>query len=161
MLPVLRPITDDEFELWLTTAIPEFARDKVSSGQWPEDAALELSRKAYAELLPQGRTTPKNHLYAVLDQEGATVGTLWFAEQERAGRRIAYVYEIVILSAYRRLGHGRRAFEALEDIAAQLGLSGIALHVFGHNHAAHSLYQQLGYAATNINMFKAVPATGA
>ncbi|MFO1298108.1 MAG: hypothetical protein U1F25_17690 [Rubrivivax sp.] len=38
------------------------------------------------------------------------------------------------------------------------GLSGIALHVFGHNHEAQALYRKLGYVATNIHMFKAVPA---
>jgi RimJ/RimL family protein N-acetyltransferase len=41
-----------------------------------------------------------------------------------------------------------------------LGLSGIALHVFGHNHGAQALYAKLGFVATNINLFKSLVHQG-
>lgn len=153
-MPVLRPISDDEFAVWLETVIPGYAEDKVASGQWPAASALELSRKEYAELLPQGRGTPRNHLFSVLDTGGEVVGTLWFVEKKRAGRRIAYVYDIHIVPARRRQGHAFRAFQAVEHEVARLGLEGIALHVFGHNHAARALYAKLGYEPTNLNLYK-------
>lgn len=53
-MPVLRPMTQPEYAAWLAATIPEYAADKVASGQWAEDAALELSKKEYGELLPQG-----------------------------------------------------------------------------------------------------------
>jgi ribosomal protein S18 acetylase RimI-like enzyme len=161
VLSVLRPISDGEYAVWLETVVPEYAADKVASGQWSEDCALELSRKEYAELLPQGRHTENNHLYTVLGADGEPVGTLWFVVKERAQRRIAYVYDILVAPQHRRRGHAWRAFQDLEQEVARRGLSGIALHVFGHNHAAQALYAKLGFVATNINMFKAVDAAAA
>lgn len=160
-MSVLRPISDDEFTVWLGTVVPEYAADKVASGQWAEDAALELSRKEYSDLLPQGRRTENNHLFTVLSVDGEPVGTLWFVAKDRAKRRIAYVFDVLIAPERRRQGHAFRAFQAMEQEVVRLGLSGVALHVFGHNHAAQALYAKLGYVATNINMFKAIEAPGA
>jgi ribosomal protein S18 acetylase RimI-like enzyme len=155
---VLRPITDAEYAIWLETVIPGYAEDKVASGQWPVESALELSRKEYAELLPKGKDTDNNYIYAVLGTGGEVVGALWFVAKKRAGRDIAYVYDIYVAPEHRRQGHAFGAFQALESQVARLGLSGIALHVFGHNREAQALYVKLGYVATNINMFKAVAA---
>ena len=160
-MSVLRPITDEEFIAWKEAVIPGYAQDKVDSGQWPAVTAVALSRKEYEDLLPQGRTTESNYIYTVLSADGRAVGTLWIAAKDRAKKRIAYVYDILIWPEHRRRGHALRAFQALEIEAARLGLSGIALHVFGHNHAAHALYVKLGYVATNISMFKALGTTGA
>jgi ribosomal protein S18 acetylase RimI-like enzyme len=157
-MSVLRPITDGEYAAWLETVIPGYAEDKVASGQWPAETALELSRKEYLELLPHGKDTENHHIFTVLNPGGVAVGTLWFVAKEKANRRIAYVYDIYVAPEHRRQGHADRAFQALEQQVTRLGLSGIALHVFGHNHGAHALYVKLGYVATNINMFKAVVA---
>ncbi len=159
--PVLRSITDAEFSAWLEIVVPEYAEDKVASGQWDKDAALDLSRKEYAELLPRGRETENNHLYTVLAPDGSAVGTLWFVAKDRANRRIAYVYDIYVAPEHRRRGHAYRAFLAMEQEVTRLGLTGIALHVFGHNQAAQALYLKLGYVTTNINMFKPVSGAGA
>lgn len=159
-MPVLRPITEMEFAAWREATIPDYAAQKVASGAWREDEAIERSRREMEELLPDGRATEGHHLHTVLAAGGEPVGTLWFAERERGRGRIAYVYDIVIDAAHRRQGHGRRAFEALEDEVARLGLDGIALHVFGHNTGAHALYVALGYVPTNIHMYKPVKAAG-
>lgn len=156
-MSVLRPISDHEYTRWLEAVIPGYAEDKVASGQWPAESALELSRKEYAELLPKGKNTENNHILSVLGTGGEVVGTLWFVEKERAGRRIAYVYDIHVALEHRRQGHAFRAFQALEPVVAGRGLSGIALHVFGHNREARALYRKLGYVATNINLYKPVP----
>jgi ribosomal protein S18 acetylase RimI-like enzyme len=39
-----------------------------------------------------------------------------------------------------------------------MGLAGIALHVFGHNQSARALYEKLGYAPTNLNLYKPLAA---
>ena len=160
-MSVLRPITDAEYDAWLEIVVPEYAEDKVASGQWPAETALELSRKEYAELLPRGKDTEDNHLFTVLNLHGGPVGTLWFVVKDRANRRIAYVYDIYVTPEHRRCGHAYRAFQALEQEVARLQLAGIALHVFGHNQAAQGLYVKLGYVVTNINMFKPVACAGA
>jgi RimJ/RimL family protein N-acetyltransferase len=155
-MAVLRPITQTEFDAWLGVVIPAYADDKVASGEWPQATALDLSRESFAELLPAGKDTPEHHLFTILTLAGVPVGTLWIVEQQRASGRIAYVYDISIAPEHRRQGHASRALQALEVEVARLRLSGIALHVFGHNVAAQALYAKLGYVATNINMFKAV-----
>lgn len=160
-MSVLRLVTDEEFIAWKEAAIPGYAQDKVDSGQWPAESAVELSRKEYEDLLPQGRHTEHNHLYTVLSPEGRPVGTLWIAVKERARQKIAYVYDILIWPEHRRQGHAFRAFQAAELEAARLGLAGVALHVFGHNHGAQALYTKLGYVATNISMFKSLGTPGA
>lgn len=152
----LRPMTEAEYATWLEEAIPSYGQDKVASGQWTAAEALELSRQEHEHLLPQGLATPEHHFHTVVDAAGDAVGILWFAEKTKFGERIAYVFNIEIRPQRRRQGHALRAFQALEDEVRRLGLKGVALHVFGHNHAAQALYARLGYAPTNINLFKAV-----
>ena len=155
-MTTLRPITDAKYAAWLQAVVPAYAQDKVAAGQWAASPALALSQQAYARLLPQGRHTAQQHLYTIADPAGHAVGTIWMAEEEQAGRRIGYVYDVLVAPAQRRRGHALRAFRALEQEAARLGLAGIALHVFGHNQAAQALYRKLGYAITDLNLFKPV-----
>ena len=155
-MTVLRPITEAEYTAWLAAVIPEYAADKVASGQWAQAVSIEKSTQEYTELLPQGQATPDNHLYTILDAESAAVGVLWFAVTTQFEARIAYVFDISVWPERQRQGHALRALRALEDEARTLGLAGIALHVFGHNTAARALYDKLGFQVTNLNLFKPV-----
>jgi ribosomal protein S18 acetylase RimI-like enzyme len=152
------PMTEDEFVEYVEAAIPGYADDKVASGQWTKAESLSLSRAGYAELLPQGIGTPYNFLYTLRDAAtNGKVGVLWYACQEQAGRRLAYVYDVLINPEHQRRGYATSAFMLLEQEVLHRGLAGIALHVFGHNVGARKLYKQLGFKATNINMYKALP----
>ena len=151
-------MTQPEYEAWLQEAIAAYAADKVASGQWSKDESLALSQKENDELLPQGLQTPENYLYTIVDAESREVGMLWFAVKTKFNARIAYVFDIIVHAQRQREGHALRAFQALEQEVARLGLSGIALHVFGHNTAARALYAKLGFEPTNISLFKAVDA---
>lgn len=153
---MLRPMTASEYATWLAAKIPDYAADKVASGQWAQEASLELSKKEYGELLPQGLATPDNHLYTIVDARSAAVGVLWFAIKTKFNDRIAYVFDVTILPERQREGHATRALLALEDEVRKLGLSGIALHVFGANTGARALYAKLGFQPTNISLFKAI-----
>ena len=154
-------MTEPEYAAWLVATIPAYAADKVASGQWSEEESLELSRKEYAELLPQGLQTPDNFLFSIIDSHAIAVGVLWFAVKTRSSVRIANVFDVSVWPKRRREGHAFRAFTALEDEVRKLGLSGIALHVFGHNKGAQALYAKLGFQATNIALFKPVRPAGA
>ena len=152
----------EEFAAYLERAVPEYAEDKVASGQWSEASALELSRQGYDELLPQGLATPGHFLFTLRETgTQAVVGALWYGIQERAGQRIAYVYDVLVEPLHRRKGYATQAFQALEAEVSSRGLCGVALHVFGHNETAQALYARLGYQATNIDMFKKLPKAGA
>lgn len=158
-MTTLEPMTLPEFLAFVEDTVPAYAADKVASGQWSEGEAIALSRRELDALLPQGLATPGHHLYTLRDEaSGAPVGRIWIAEQQRAGSKVAYIYDVAIAPAHRRKGHAMRAFEAVEAEAARLGLEGIALHVFGHNAGAQALYLKLGYRPTNIQMFKDLPA---
>ena len=160
-LSVLRPMTAAEYAEWSKRSVIGYAADKVASGQWTTEESLELSRKEHAELLPLGLETPDNHLFTVVDSEAAAVGMLWFAVKKKFGADVAYVFDIGIHPERQREGHAARAFLALEDEVRRLGLSGIALHVFGHNDAARALYARLGFRPTNISLFKPIEPTRA
>ena len=156
----LVPMSEAEFTAYIAESISEYASDKVRSGQWAEDKALELSRQGFEEMLPQGLATPDNHLFALRDADSArAVGMLWFAVQERTGEKVAYVYDIGILPQHQRRGYATEALAALEGEARSRGLAGIGLHVFGHNRGRAPSTTKLGYEATNINMFKRVAGT--
>jgi ribosomal protein S18 acetylase RimI-like enzyme len=160
-MPVLRPMTQAEYVEWLKETIPGYAADKVASGQWSQDESLQLSKKEYEELMPQGLATTDNFLYMIEDSDSNPVGVLWFAVKKKFNARIAYVYDIEVWPHQRRKGHAYRAFGALEQEVRRLGLTGIALHVFGHNAEAQALYAKLGFRPTNINLFKPVDASHA
>lgn len=157
-MPVLRPMTRYEYAEWVKATIPGYAADKVASGQWSEEESLQLSTKEYEELLPQGLTTPDNFFYTIEDSDAKPVGVLWFAVKTMFNARVAYVYDVEVHPQQRRKGNAYRAFCALEQEARRLGLSGIALHVFGHNVDAQALYAKLGFRPTNISLFKPVAA---
>ena len=153
----LTPMNEVQFQRYLQVMIPEYAQDKVRSGQWAQPEALELARQSMQDSLPQGVATPDHHLYVM--EHGAereVVGMIWIAALQRGGRRVAYVFDVMVEEPHRRKGHATSAFAAMEKKALELGLSGVALHVFGHNPQAHALYVKLGYITTNINMFKAL-----
>lgn len=160
-MSVLRPMTETEYAAWLEAAIPAYASDKVDSGQWSEEDSLERSQMEFAELLPQGLATPDNFLFTITDLQATAVGVLWFAVRTRFDARVANVFDITVWPERRREGHAFRAFVALEDQVRALGLSGIALHVFGHNKGAQALYAKLGFQPTNISLFKPVAPPGA
>ena len=155
--PILRFVafTEVDFQAWLTQAIPAFALTNVEDGRWTLAESIEKSREAHALLLPQGLATPGQffvRLQAV--DTGADVGTLWWAETEKAGAKEAYVYGVEIEEHARRRGFARAAFLELERVARERGLHQVGLHVFGHNHGARRLYEELGFEPTSITMRK-------
>jgi ribosomal protein S18 acetylase RimI-like enzyme len=161
-MTTLAPMGDEGFAAFVETSLAGYAEDNVAAGRWTADEALDLSRAEFARLLPQGLATPSNHLYEIRDETGGrTVGFLWFATGAHGNLKSAYVYQLEVHPEFRRRGHARAAFEAMEAIVAAMGLSSIGLHVFGHAPGAQALYSSLGYQVTGINMQKRLPATGA
>jgi ribosomal protein S18 acetylase RimI-like enzyme len=155
-------MSEEGFAIFIETSVTGYADDNVAAGRWTADEAMGLARAEFVRLLPQGLATPNNRLYEIRDQEGdRTVGFLWFATMVRGNARVAYVYQLEVHPEFRRRGHARAAFQAMESIAAAMGLSSIGLHVFGHAAEAQALYGSLGYQVTGINMQKRLPVSGA
>ena len=152
----LRPMAAAEFAGWAEQSIAGYALDKVASGQWTAEESLELTRKEHNGLLPLGLETPANHLFTIIDRQSVPVGMIWFGVRKKFGADVAYVFDVQIRPERQREGHAARAFAALEEELRRRGLTGIALHVFGHNEAARALYAKLGFEPTNISMFKPI-----
>jgi ribosomal protein S18 acetylase RimI-like enzyme len=160
-MSILVPMRQDVFAEYRELAIVGYAEENVKASFWSAEGSLERSRVIFDSLLPQGLTTPNNYLYeikATVDE--ATVGFLWFANAERHGVPMAYIYHLLIKGPYRRLGHAKRALLALEPIVAALGLRHIGLQAFGGNNiGAQALYRHVGYVVTGINMAKNLDAS--
>lgn len=154
----LRPMGAEDFQHYLDQAVQEYAQEHVAAGNWSAARALELSAQAYQKLLPQGHNTPDNYLYQIQDSSvpPIDVGTLWFAVTDFGGGRQAFLYDFLIYEPYRRHGFGLEALQALEEKVSELGLNTIGLHVFGHNHAARSLYEKAGYQVTDLQMTRRI-----
>lgn len=155
-IPALRAMNEAEYSAWLEYAIPAYAAEKVRSGNWPQAESLDQARGEFEGLLPNGLATQDHTLFTILDEQETAVGALWMARSQRLGGPIAYVYNLVVWPTQRRKGYAFRALRALEQEVARLGLAGIALHAFGHNTQAQTLYRKLGYETTDINLFKPV-----
>ena len=151
----LLPMGENDLQAYLAETTPAFAEDKIKSGNWSDEEALEKSRQSFEKLLPAGVNSPGQHLNNIVDTELAlTVGMLWFGMLEDLSHPFAFIYELHVFEEYQRRGYGKQAMLALEGEVKKLGLDRISLHVFGHNQAAQALYEQLGYEITNINMSK-------
>lgn len=149
----LVPMTREEFVRYLKAAVPQFAQEKVRSGDWVDYEALALSAHDHDRLLPAGLDTPDQHLFTVRDAESdERVGTLWLAVRIRGGRPEGYVYDIEVAEKHRGRGYGRATMLAGIEKARELGAESVGLHVFGHNAPAYALYRSLGFVETNINM---------
>ena len=165
----LRAMTDRTFQRFLDHAVPQYAAEKMRSGEWSPQEAQARGEGEFHMLLPEGQNTPDNLLYDLHDPTGPAapansdpatgidVGVLWYALRDRGGVRSAFVYEIEVNAHYRRRGYATQAFGLLEQDAARRGAGSLQLHVFGHNHGARQLYERLGFLPTNLILRKELP----
>lgn len=152
----LVPMTAEEYEDYLVKMAPDYAREHVAAGNWPEEGSVERAVKEMREqYLPQGVETKDNFLFTLVDPEiGERVGMLWYAFVGKVDKRQAFVYDVIVDEAYRRRGYGSQAFEQMETLVKAAGVDVIALHVFGYNTGAKAMYEKLGFEATDILMKK-------
>jgi GNAT superfamily N-acetyltransferase len=148
-------MTEAEYDVYLPLTVQDYANENVRAGYWTPEESLERSRAAFSQLLPQGVATPDQHLYTIRDTEsGKNIGIIWINLQTRRTPPTAFIYDISVDESERGKGYGKATMYAIEDEARRLGAKTIALHVFGHNKTAISLYQKVGYTTTSYNMRK-------
>jgi ribosomal protein S18 acetylase RimI-like enzyme len=140
-----RPLTEDEFAAWREHALEGYVAGMVGGGMRAEEAR-DQAEQDFSQLLAGGVETP-GHRILVLEDEasGERRGVLWFAEQERSGRRTVYLYDIEIDEPHRGRGLGRAAMLLFERLALEAGAEEAGLAVFGGNTTALRLYASLDY----------------
>jgi ribosomal protein S18 acetylase RimI-like enzyme len=154
----LEPMDEAAYERWQTTAIPEFAEEKVEAGTWPESEALERSAQSYRELLPDGLRTPGQVIRSIVNVDGERVGYAWWARREQPLGRVAFIYDIAVYPEHRRRGYAQAALAEIDVWARDNGCVGVQLHVHGPNTGARELYRKAGFVETDVTMLKRVDA---
>lgn len=155
----LKPMSAQDFEVFERVSIERYAADTLRTDGGTEASALEYAKASFAKLLPEHEATPDHFLYTIHSVEReADVGTIWIGIVTQKQRRTAYVFDIHVETAWRRMGFATEAFRAVEARVRELGLTEIGLHVFGYNESAYALYRHLGYRPTHISMVKSLTA---
>lgn len=151
----LVPMAEEDYQQFVAWAIPDYAQEQVKSGTWQTDNAIDLAKKVFDSLLPEGLATQNQFLCVIEDDTSdQKVGYIWYGVREEGVARFIGLYELVVFEEHRRQGYGSAALRALDEKAKELGIKQIVLHVFGHNKGAHALYLKSGYKERNITMIK-------
>lgn len=151
----LKPMNQEEFKQYISYAIEDYAKDKIASGNWSEDEAIDLSRESFERLLPNDEKTENNHLFSIFHND-ILVGMIWIGQKAPTYPNEGFIYDFVILEQYQGQGYGKKAMKEAEIIAKELGMNKMGLNVFGHNKIARGLYEKMGYEITNITMAKKI-----
>lgn len=105
-------------------------------------------------------TQHRDALIVLEDDDGTYAGHLWLCEMDDplAGTRRLYVRTVAVVARFRSRGWGRLLMKRAEDGARARRLGGIALMVAADNVVARKLYDEMGFAATQLMMVKKVDA---
>ena len=145
----------ERYVSWNERLIVEFAKEKVDSGNWPAEGAVERSAKENARDLPRGLGTTGHDIFVGL-VEGEEVGVLWLFTDPQPQVPETMIYDIEIAEEHRGKGLGRELLTAAEEWCADHSIGVLKLHVFGHNTTATNLYESAGFEITNLNMAKRI-----
>jgi hypothetical protein len=88
-------MSPERYVSWNERLIVEFAKEKVDSGNWPAEGALERSAKENARDLPQGLETPGHDIFVGL-VDGEEVGVLWLFTDPALKTPETMIYDIEI-----------------------------------------------------------------
>ncbi len=153
-MPDLRPLREEEYDAFIERATAFYVEDMVRAGV-DRDVAQAKADKDLPQLLSDGLATPSHSMYAIED-DGRFAGYLWLCDREGELGHSLFVYAVEIDEACRGRGLGRAAMVFAEQEAKRLGISKVALNVFGGNDVARGLYLSLGYLETAVHMEKRV-----
>lgn len=141
---------DDYYKESLQSLVNELARAYDLS----EGEALEIARKSFEKLLPEGHPAAPDQFLYVIEESRRTIGVLWFGIKRDRQVPEAYIWDIFIKPEFRGKGFGKQALLALEEEVKSLGLFRISLNVFGHNDVAQRMYKRLAYRTVSNAMAK-------
>jgi ribosomal protein S18 acetylase RimI-like enzyme len=154
----LRPVTPEEFEVWLPRQLAGYAELIAASGAMPAQAARRKAGQDIGRYFSRGLATPGHFVFRIMAGD-VPVGWLWLGVPgPNPDPRMAWVFEIEIEAAFRGHGHGRAAMELAEAEARSRGMTSLGLNVHGQNTIARSLYESLGYDVMEMQMKKLVLA---
>lgn len=143
----IRQMSSAESIAALVEARTAYAEQIAQSGAWPVADAIAHVEAELGEY-PVGSTA------YVLEQDGRRVGMMLLGIRDERGSQHGYIYGIYVDPLQRGRGFAREAMRQAEEELRRLGATELRLHVWGHNHAAVRLYEQLGFKLTRLQMRK-------
>jgi len=105
-----------------------------------------------------GPTKDKSLLLVLEDEGEPYAGHLWLREEVDAltGVTHLWVLTVAIVAKYRSRGWGRLLMERAVEEARARKLGSVGLSVGAENVVARKLYEEMGFEATRLSMFKRV-----
>ncbi len=156
----LRPMSERQFGRYRAQAEESYAESIAASGTLPLEEARAKSAADFARLLPAGLDTPEQLFWTGYDAD-TEVGMVWLNIAAKSDGLHAFGYDFIVREGLRRKGYGRAIVVAAEHLCRDRGVVAIGLNVFGHNHGARSLYEQMGFEVTATLLRKSlIPTLG-
>ena len=146
-------MTEEQYRAYREFADENYARDIAESGAMSYADAVQKSADDFGRLLPKGLATPDHYFWTAYDGQ-TEVGVLWLRIEQKADGLQAFGFDFRVVPELRRHGYGRAMMVAAEQICRERGVVSIGLNVFGFNAGARSLYEQMGFEVTAIQMKK-------
>jgi ribosomal protein S18 acetylase RimI-like enzyme len=118
--------------------------------RWPETLKTSWG---WSDL---GPTRDKSLLLVLEDDAEPYAGHLWLREEvdELTGATRLSVLTMAIVARYRSRGWGRLLMERAVEEARTRKLGSVGLSVAADNVVARKLYEEMGFEATRLSMFK-------
>jgi GNAT superfamily N-acetyltransferase len=149
----LEPMTDEQYRVYRELAEEDYAQNIARSGAMPLADAVKKAVADFARLHPDGLATPDDLIWTAYDGD-TEVGMLGLRIEQRSDGPHAFGFDFRVEPGLRRQGYGRAIMAAAEEICRERGIVSVGLNVFGFNIGAQSLYEQMGFEVTAIQMCK-------
>ncbi len=111
----------------------------------------EEIRKKYTEFDendPIDLDDPNHIILIAEDESGERSGLIWICNRDpfwRFKNRLLWIYNLHVISKFRGKGLATELLKRVEELALELNLEIISLHVIDSNTSARNLYEKLGY----------------
>ena len=147
---VLRDMNKQEFDIYRSLFINEYAQDLQQSREYLVEKARVKATEAIDNSLSEGVSTPSFQLWCIeqRDKPDEVIGFLWVS----ITAPLAWVYDFYIYPAWRSRGFGSLALSEMKRLLKERGIGEVGLRVAPENDSAKALYEKQGFHITGINM---------
>ena len=102
----------------------------------------------------EAMTQDKNTILMVVREDGRIIGMATLYIIQKLGRRSASMEDVIVEEGHRGQGLGTRLVSALIEEGKKRGIGSISLTSRAERVAAHKLYESLGFAKRDTDVFK-------
>jgi ribosomal protein S18 acetylase RimI-like enzyme len=151
----LKPMNNSEFQEFKTKSQSNYAANLAKVENISIEKALRHAADQFDKHVADGLLGDQQFFYQVLETStGQPVGYLWLGLQERFGRKVMAINDIMIDSNHRGKRLGNQIMTFVEQVSKGIGVTRIRLHVCNQNEVAKRLYLSMGFETTSLDMKK-------